>query len=76
MRLMQETKKPYFFVTFLPQRFIDLLAPLTVSPQPDTVIRVLMDWEGLDEFKRFQEFSLKTPKRQGFTVVEWGGMLK
>lgn len=73
---MQEINKPYYFVTFLSRRFIDQLAPLTVDPKPDTVIRILMDWKGLDAYQKANEFSMKTPERKGFTVVEWGGMLK
>lgn len=73
---MREAGKSYYFITFLSKRFIDQLAPLTVNPQPETVIRVLMDWKGLDAYQKFQEPFIQTPKRKGFTVVEWGGMLK
>ncbi len=73
---MQEEKKPYYFVTFLSKRYIDTLAPLSVSPQPDSVIRVLMDFQGLDRAEKVSELKITTPERNGFTVVEWGGMLK
>ncbi len=71
--LMQE--KPYYFITFLPQQDFDKVAPLTVSPKPDTVIRVFMDYEGLDEKKYVEPQRIVTPARVGFTVVEWGGAL-
>jgi len=35
---------PYYFITFLPRETIDRLAPLVVTPKPDVVIRVLMDF--------------------------------
>ncbi len=73
---MQETKKPYYFITFLSKHYIDQLAPLAISPKPDTTIRVLMDYQGLDNFKTVPELKIKTPKRSGFVVAEWGGMLK
>jgi hypothetical protein len=67
--------KPYYFVTFVPQREFDRLAPLTVEPRPDTIIRVFMDYRGLDERMDAPEQKIVTPKRRGFTVVEWGGAL-
>ena len=67
--------KPYVFVTFLPQREFDKLAPLTVNPKPDTVIRVFMDYEPLEKFINVPEPQFSTPIRTGFTVVEWGGRL-
>ncbi len=68
--------KPYYFVTFISKQKIDEIAPMKISPQPDTIIRVLMDYKGLDSYEDVPELSLKTPERKGFTVVEWGGVLK
>jgi len=73
---MSNLDKPYYFVTFLSKRYIDQLAPLTINPKPDTVIRVLMDYKGLDNQEMTQDFPIVTPERKGFTVVEWGGFLK
>lgn len=70
---MQE--KPLYFVTFLPQSYFESLAPLTVQPRPDTIIRVFMDYKGLDAPIAVTPLTIKTPKRTGFTVVEWGGAL-
>ncbi|HUT22405.1 MAG TPA: hypothetical protein VMX18_03305 [Candidatus Bipolaricaulota bacterium] len=67
--------KNYYFVTFVPQSQFDKLAPLTVSPRPDTVIRVFMDYEGLDYPVKVEAQKIVTPERRGFTVVEWGGAL-
>jgi hypothetical protein len=36
----------------------------------------MMDYQGLDRYKNVSEFKIKTPVRNGFTAVEWGGMLK
>jgi hypothetical protein len=67
---------PYYFVTFLPQAEFDKMAPLTVSPRPDSVIRVFMDFRALAKPIQVKEQKLTTPKRMGFTVVEWGGELQ
>ena len=48
-------------------------AVLTIDPVPDTLIRVFMAWQGLDEPVEIQPQSLTAPERIGFTAVEWGG---
>ena len=45
--------------------------PLDITPTPDTVIRVMMDWKAIDELIEIPEQELTTPERVGFTVVEW-----
>jgi len=67
---------PYYLITFLPQTQFDELAPLEVSPKPDTIIRVFMDYQPLDQPLKIEEPSFTTPVRRGFTVVEWGGALR
>jgi hypothetical protein len=73
---MASENKPYYFVTFVDRKTIDTLAPLTITPKPDTVIRVLMDYKALDAPINVQGFDIKTPKRTGFVATEWGGVLK
>jgi len=65
----------YYFVTFMPKEDFDVIAPLSVYPEPDTVIRVFMDYEGLDNYMEVEEQNIVIPERIGFTVVEWGGAL-
>lgn len=67
---------PYYFVTFLGNQAMDELAPLSVKPAPDTVIRVLMDFSPLSTPISVQSYSIRTPARNGFVVVEWGGVLR
>ena len=68
---------PYYFITFLPRETIDRLAPLVVTPKPDAVIRVLMDFRPLWAREPVKAPDLPTPpERRGFTVVEWGGLLR
>lgn len=68
--------KPYYFVTFMGNSMMDKLAPLTVEPKPDTVIRILMDFTALDKPIKVSGYAIRTPKRTGFTVIEWGGVLR
>ncbi len=66
---------PYYFVTFYGNRLMDEIAPLTVTPEPDTVIRILMEYHELDQPIAVSPMRLSPPARRGFTVVEWGGVL-
>jgi hypothetical protein len=68
--------KAYYFITFVPQEEFNLLAPLEVVPQPDTIIRVFMDYKGLDKKINVEPQILETPIREGFVVTEWGGALR
>jgi hypothetical protein len=67
---------PYYFITFLGNSTMDALAPLTIEPQPDTVIRVLMDFLPLEQPIEVQGYPLRSTERKGFTVVEWGGVIR
>lgn len=67
------TQKPYYYITFMPQEEFEKEAPLSIEPKPDTVIRVFMDYEGLDAPIPVIQQQLSAPVRKGFTVIEWGG---
>ena len=47
--------------------------PLEFSKEPDSLIRVLMQFKGLDEYIDVKEQVLESPERTGFVAVEWGG---
>ena len=63
---------PYNLISFQTENYTDA-AKLMVSPTPDTVLRVFMAWKGAEEFTELPKQELTAPKRNGFTVVEWGG---
>ena len=64
----------YNYIRFANADEINQVMPLDINPQPDTVIRVMMTYKGLDEPIDVAEQQLpKTPVRNGFTAVEWGG---
>lgn len=64
---------PYNFIRFAPQAELEEYMPLGFTVQPDTVIRVLMQYAPLDAPISVEPQKLETPTRSGFTAVEWGG---
>lgn len=68
-------KTPYVKLTWLTTAQMNELAPLYISPKPTTVIRVFLDAKGLSEPITVLPQALNTSARQGFTVVEWGGLM-
>jgi hypothetical protein len=66
----------YYFIGIVPQVQLDRLEPLTITPKQDTTIRVRLYFEALDMPRSVTEPVIKTPTRNGFTVVDWGGMVK
>ena len=68
---LQENK--YNLIRFASMDEINEGMPLNFSVQPDTVIRVLMQYKGLDKPIEIKEQKLTTPERKGFVAVEWGG---
>ena len=63
----------YNYIRFATREEIDANMPLTITPEPDTTIRVLMEYKGLENSIKVEEQSLETPGRKGFVAVEWGG---
>ncbi|MDD3365173.1 MAG: hypothetical protein PHZ03_09350 [Syntrophomonas sp.] len=62
----------YNLVTFAGREYEEL-APLHITPNPDSVLRVFMVFKPLDRYMEVQPQELKSFERKGFTVVEWGG---
>lgn len=69
------TGAPYYRVSFLTNDWSNA-APLFVSPRPNTSIRIFMDWQKLNAPMSIDEPKIITPARNGFTLVEWGGLLR
>lgn len=66
-------KNEYNYIRFATAEEIDANMPLKVSGNPDTILRVLMEYKAIDGPIDIKEQTLTTPNRTGFTVVEWGG---
>ena len=65
---------PYNFIRFQSLAEQNKNMPLTITPTPKTLIRVMMEYVNLDKPIKVAKQKLpKTPTRTGFTVVEWGG---
>lgn len=48
---------------------------LIIEPQPDTLIRIRMHVKKVSEKTTIKEQQLTKATRQGFTAIEWGGVL-
>ena len=63
---------PYNLIAFQQEAYTES-AKLTVSPQPDSVLRVFMAWKPLARPVDVPAQILPGFERRGFTLVEWGG---
>lgn len=63
----------YIYVRFQTIEEIEENMPLLINQTPDTLIRIMMEWKGLNEYIDIKEQKLNSVTRTGFTVVEWGG---
>lgn len=63
----------YNYIRFASMDEINENMPLEFSQQPDTLIRILMTYKGLNAPIQVKEQNLEKIERKGFTAVEWGG---
>ena len=63
----------YVYIRFASSEEIEKNMGLAIEPKPDTLIRVLMTWKGLDKKIEVKEQKLNSVSRTGYTIVEWGG---
>jgi hypothetical protein len=69
-------KSNYYFIGIIPQEQLNENEPLIITPTENTMIRVRLYFEALERPKLVEQPILQTPTRSGFTVVDWGGMVK
>ena len=65
-------QNPYNIISFQKEVYTNA-AKLNVAPSPDTQIRVFMAWKKAESYVKLSPQKLTAPKRNGFTLVEWGG---
>jgi len=67
---------PYYRLSFFQAAEMDKFIPMQVNPKPDTTIRVFLDWSPLQNLPEVlpEPQVLQHLNRQGFTLVEWGGL--
>ena len=65
---------PYNFIHFSGSEY-ENIAELSITPKPETLIRIMMLTQALNSKIEFpvQDLSLLKKTRKGYTVVEWGG---
>ena len=63
----------YNYVRFATIDEINEYMPIDFSKEPDTIIRIMMQFKGLGGPIEITEQKLETPIREGFVAVEWGG---
>ncbi|NQV89893.1 hypothetical protein HQ487_00625 [Candidatus Uhrbacteria bacterium] len=67
----------YYKIGFNGTAVMNELAPLNFSVKPDHIFRVLMDYEGLETWEASKPpKNLPYANRDGFEVIEWGGVLR
>ena len=71
--LPQMEKYPAVDVRFTEQSLLDREVPLNITPKPDTLIRVFMQWRKHKDGENLPEQKLFPVARVGYTGVEWGG---
>ena len=70
--LPQMEQNPYNLIAFQSDAYTDH-ARLTVTPEPDSMLRVFMAWKSLEHPIDIPAQDLPAFNRTGFAVVEWGG---
>lgn len=71
--LPQMEGNAYNLIAFQSDAYTDH-ARLTISPEPESILRVFMAWQPLQEPVEIEPQDLPSFTRTGFTVVEWGGV--
>jgi len=64
---------PYNLIAFQFDAYTDH-ARLTITPEPDSLLRVFMAWKPLESPVEVPAQDLPAFTRTGFTAVEWGGV--
>lgn len=78
MPAMLAKQGSYFRISFLMTEEMNRMIPMRVNPLPDSVLRIFLDFEpyaALPE-KKLKPQTFPPFVRNGFTVVEWGGLKK
>lgn len=75
---LQKQPQNFFRISFVQTKAMNLVVPMTVTPQPKSVYRVFLDWEAYNAKPegQIQPQKLEHITRDGFTLIEWGGLKK
>ena len=84
-KALSKNPSPYYFVGVIDQKNVDQIERLDITPKPDSVNRVRIYFEALDQPKTVEAPELSSfgignlafgIGHSPFRVVEWGGMVK
>lgn len=67
-------ENPYNKITFQYETYTEN-AKLTITPEVDSILRIYMVFQPLEEFIEIEEPQLDKFERTGFTLIEWGGSI-
>jgi hypothetical protein len=70
--LPQMQNNPYNLITFQQEAYT-AFAPLEITPEPDSMLRVFMAYKPLEEPIEIEAPAIEPFERTGFAVIEWGG---
>ena len=70
--LPQMQGNAYNLISFQQERYTQT-AKLEITPAPDSMLRVFMAWKPLEQPQEIEAQEFASFRREGFTVVEWGG---
>lgn len=73
--LKELPKCNYYEIKLVDEKFLTENLSLEINPNPDTIIRVILYFKCSGEKKELRNPLLSERTREGFTVVEWGGMV-
>ena len=73
---MQDTDWKYFRVYFLQNEEVDNYLPISVNPVPKNSNRLQIIIRKAEKRAKIEEQKLIPFNRDGYTLVEWGGMIK
>ncbi len=73
---MQETGWKYFRVYFLQNEEVDAYLPISLNPAPKSSNRLQIIVRQAGKRTKIEEQKLLPFNREGYTLVEWGGIIK
>lgn len=65
-------QNPYNLITFQGKTYTENVE-IHISPTPDSILRVFMAYQALQEPIAIEAHVIEPFERSGFTVVVWGG---
>lgn len=73
---MKKSNAPFYRISLLQNNELNKLFPMNVTPKPNSVIRVFLDYLPLSSSNSVsvEPETVEHYDRNGFTLVEWGGL--